>query len=128
MVTSLKALMTAMDVTLGLAPAPTPQGGPAPVHQAGVYVDWEEAPTDPALPPAPSAVYGRLVHVRPNNARGTVTVHWPLLEPSWLDGLTTALVRSAGPLRTGRCIARLTYAYGTPLIARDRPRAAVIRS
>ena len=108
-VTSLKALMTAMDVTLGLAPAPAPQGGPAPVHQAGVFVDWEEAPADPALPPTPTAVYGRLVHVRPNNARGTVTVHWPLLEPSWLDGLTTTLVRTHVPIDTHRFTGCLTY-------------------
>ena len=54
---------------------------------------------DAAAAPSAAGVFVRLAHVRPNNSRGTVTVHWPLPEPAWLDGNTSVLVRAL-PTRT----------------------------
>ena len=132
--------MAVVDGMLGMAPAPSGAGstnapgtgpvvlapGPAAaVLQAGVILDWEDAPADPAAPLVAGSVFPRLAHVRPNNARGTVTVHWPLLEAAWLDGNVAELVRCESPLKKKECppsSLRLTWSQSAPMTDNDRLR------
>ena len=89
-----------MDALLGLPPASAAGAAPAPlsinlqapIYQIGIVLDWEDAPTGDISAPT-MTTYARLAYVRPNNARGTTTVHWPLPEAGWIDGSTTVLVR-----------------------------------
>jgi hypothetical protein len=92
-----KALVAALEALLGGTASDLASGsvgGPAaaPVQQQGVLLDWEEIMGDGTTA---GTAYARLAHVRPNNARGTATVHWPLPEAAWIDSTTLALVRGA---------------------------------